>query len=75
MIDSEKPGVTSKIRASSNSRTCGFCIDKTENATRDFCPPDRVASVCRPVIPVIWKLPRCERYSCSVFPGNLWARN
>lgn len=28
-----------------------------------------------PVIPLIWKLPRWPRYSCSVFPGNFDARN
>lgn len=28
-----------------------------------------------PVMPLIWKFPKCPRYSCSVFPGNLEARN
>jgi hypothetical protein len=28
-----------------------------------------------PVIPLIWKFPRWDRYSCSVRPGNLDARN
>lgn len=28
-----------------------------------------------PVIPLIWKFPKCCRYSCSVFPGNFEARN
>lgn len=28
-----------------------------------------------PVMPLIWKFPRCPRYSCSLFPGNLEARN
>ena len=34
-----------------------------------------VAKDTYPVIPLIWKLPKCERYSCSLFPGNFEARN
>jgi hypothetical protein len=28
-----------------------------------------------PVIPLIWKFPKCDLYSCSLFPGNLDAKN
>lgn len=28
-----------------------------------------------PVIPLIWKFPRCDLYSCSLRPGNLDAKN
>jgi len=66
---------TNSLRTSSKSRMCGRCNDSTANATRDFWPPLRVPMGCSPVMPVIWKLPRCWRYSCSVFPGNLCARN
>ena len=62
-------------RTSSSSKMCGRCNDSTENATRDFWPPLSVPMGCNPVMPLIWKLPRCCRYSCSVFPGNLCARN
>lgn len=39
-------------------------------ATRDFCPPDKLAMLCNANCPDMPKLPNCRRYSSSGRPGK-----
>jgi hypothetical protein len=53
---------------SSSTKKFGWPIHIREKATLDFCPPDKLATVCRAKSPDTPKLPNCRLYSSIGFP-------
>jgi hypothetical protein len=56
---------------SSSTRKLGLPMHILAKATRDFCPPDKLATVCKAISPVIPKLPNWRRYSSTGLPVNV----
>lgn len=53
---------------SSRTRKFGLPMHIRAKATRDFCPPDKLPTVCKAKSPETPKLPNCLRYSSAGFP-------
>jgi hypothetical protein len=53
---------------SSSTRKFGLPMHILAKATRDFWPPDKLATVCKAMSPVIPKLPNWRRYSSTGLP-------
>lgn len=55
---------------SSSTRKFGIPMHMRAKATRDFCPPDRLPTVCKAISPDTPKLPNCLRYSSTGLPEH-----